>query len=154
MEARSAPKREKPPLAPRPLVPSLFHGRCGAELLGQPLPGTAIPFTGLGRGRPPALTVPVAAELPRAQALLAAGAEGTSGLRQGGQAGGDGQTDVSSRRRLPRLRARTLPQRRPAEARRGRGHRRLGRCGGLLRGGERGSGRFASPARPGRAAEA
>lgn len=58
-------KRGKPPLAPRPLVPSLFHGRCGTELLGQPLPGTAITFTGFGRGRPSSetarLTVPVAA---------------------------------------------------------------------------------------------
>lgn len=126
------------------VAPSSSVSRCRAQPLLSP--GSAA--AALPR-RPPAWRCPWPLAASGAGAA-AAGAAETSGLRQGGKAGGDGQTDVSSRRRLRR----TLPQRRPVEARRGRGHRRLGRCGGLLRGGKRGSGRLASPARPWRAAEA
>lgn len=120
--ARPRLRREKPPLAPRvgwrlprrPRAPR--HSHYAHRVQQQP------PFPG---DRP-----------PRAQALLPApagpGAEGPSG--SGDKAGGDGRTNVSSRP-TPRLRARTLPQRRPAW--RGWWHRRLGRCGGLLRGGGR-----------------
>lgn len=114
--------------------------------------GTAISFTGFSSSRPSSetacLTVPVAAgRLGRRRCCRRRPGPALRGrAAPSGREGGRGWTDeyllTAAPPPAPRLRARTLPQRRPAW--RGWWHRSLGRCGGLLRGGKRGSGRLAS----------